>query len=131
MRRHRSSRDFRQNSPMSASSGFTGPAPVAHDRRTLQMCGEVRRTLDLVLSGECDDDVLRGIYVQSVVPAPDAAHLLVTVTPLDPRDDTPPQTILKHLQVFAGRLRTSVAEAINRRRAPDLMFNFAGPPGAS
>jgi len=103
------------------------PVAPQHDRRTLQMCGEVRRTLDLVMSGECDDEVLRGLYVQSVVPAPDAAHLLVTVSPLDPRDDTPPHTVLQHLQIFAGKLRTAVAESINRRRAPDLMFHIAAP----
>jgi ribosome-binding factor A len=100
-----------------------------HDRHTMQMCGEVRRTLDLVLTGECDDDVLRGLYVQSVVPAPDAAHLLVTVSPLDPGDATPAHTILEHLRIFTGKLRTSVAESINRRRAPDLMFNIAAGEG--
>ena len=105
-----------------------GHEPAAqHDRRTLQMCGEVRRTLDLVMTGECDDDVLRGLYVQSVVPAPDAAHLLVTVSPLDPQDATPPHTVLQHLQIFAGKLRTAVAESINRRKAPDLMFHLAAP----
>ena len=105
------------------------PAAAHHDRRTLQMCGEVRRALELVMTGECDDDILRGLYVQSVTPAPDAAHLLVTVSPLDPRDPTPPHTILQHLQIFTGRLRTAVAETINRRRAPDLMFNIVVPDG--
>ena len=109
-----------------SQAGRHEPA-VQHDRRTLQMCGEVRRTLDLVMTGECDDEVLRGLYVQSVVPAPDAAHLLVTVSPLDPRDGTPPHTVLQHLQIFAGKLRTAVAESINRRKAPDLMFNIAVP----
>ncbi len=109
------------------SSGDRETAPVQHDRRTLQMCGEVRRALDLVMTGECDDEILRGLYVQSVTPAPDAAHLLVTVSPLDPRDPTPPHTILQHLQIFAGRFRTAIAETINRRRAPDLMFNIASP----
>lgn len=113
--------------PSRHSHGDREPSVPQHDRRTLQMCGEVRRALDLVMTGECDDDILRGLYVQSVTPAPDAAHLLVTVSPLDPHDPTPPHTILQHLQIFTGRLRTAVAETINRRRAPDLMFNIVVP----
>ena len=42
---------------------------AAADRHTLQMCSEVRRALDLILTGECDDDVLRGLYVEQVIPA--------------------------------------------------------------
>src|SRR5688572_9760203 len=82
-------------------------------RKTLQLCSQVQRTLEYVLSGEMDDDVLRGLMVQEVRPAPDATRLLVTVIPLD--DGVPAETILRRLAISSGRLRTEIARSINRR----------------
>src|SRR5262249_45135850 len=47
-------------------------------RKTLQLCREAERTLRAVLGGECED-LLRELVVLSVVPAPNAGRLLVTV----------------------------------------------------
>ena len=43
--------------------------------KTLQLCRQAQRALSLALAGECDDDLLRSLYVESVVPAPDASRL--------------------------------------------------------
>jgi len=103
--------------------------PRKVDRKTLQLCGQVRQTLQLVLSAECDDDWLRALDVLRVAPGPDASRLLVTVTPLDPADTTPASEFLDRLQARSGRLRSEVARTISRRKAPLLSFQFV--PGFS
>lgn len=50
-------------------------------RKTLQLCSQVADTLNLVLSGECADECLQCLQVVSVTPAPNAAQLLVVVSP--------------------------------------------------
>lgn len=94
------------------------------DRKTLQLCGQVRQTLQYVLSGECGDELLRSLDILRVDPAPDAARLLVSVTPLDPADPTPAAEFLERLQERSGQLRAEVARSISRRKAPLLSFQF-------
>ena len=67
-------------------SGSSFRPPPRTDRKTLQLCGQIADTLNYVLSGELDDDLLRNLYVESVRPAPDASRLLVSVAPLDAKD---------------------------------------------
>ena len=97
-------------------------SPHRPDRKTLQMCSQVQRTLDQLLSGELDDDRLRDLYVSQVTPAPDANRLLVTVSPLGFAKDFRPDEILLRLAASTGKMRTELARAINRKKTPDLMF---------
>ena len=39
-------------------------------RKTYQLCKQVDEVLSYLLSGECDDEILRELYVNSVDPAP-------------------------------------------------------------
>jgi len=96
-------------------------------RKAQQLCRQVSHTLSYVLSGECDDDVLRNLYVESVDPAPDSSRLLVTVAVLDKDDTTPVDVILGKLAAVSGKLRTEVAASINRRKTPELVFNVVRP----
>lgn len=96
--------------------------PRRPDRKTLQMCSQVQRTLDQVLSGELGDDRLRDLYVSQVVPAPDAHCLMVSVSPLGFAKDFQPQVVLARLAECTGRLRSELARAINRKKTPELMF---------
>ncbi len=96
--------------------------PRRPDRKTLQMCSQVQRTLDQVLSGELGDDRLRDLYVSQVVPAPDAHCLMVSVSPLGFAKDFQPQVVLSRLAECTGRLRSELARAINRKKTPELMF---------
>lgn len=94
------------------------------DRKTLQLCEQVRQTLEYVLTGELDDDRLRMLYVAKVEPAPDASRLLVTVVPLtkDVRPD--PVEVTTRLHAHAPTLRAAVASSISRRKVPDLMYRY-------
>jgi ribosome-binding factor A len=93
----------------------------AGKRKTLQLCREAERTLSSVLTGECDDDLLRDLIVQSVVPAPNAGRLLVTVA-MPPSIDVPIEEVLQRLLGVSGRLRREVAGAVSRRKTPELVF---------
>jgi ribosome-binding factor A len=104
-----------------------GPPKVAN-RKALLLCGEAERTLSAVLTGECGDDVLRNLLVASVKPAPTSARLLVTVYPAAPMKGVDAGQILARLERARGMLRSEVAAALNRRRAPDLMFRVVDAP---
>jgi len=95
------------------------------DRKTMQLCGQVRRTLEQVLVGELDDEVLRSLCVLNVEPAPDDSNLMVTVGPYAPGVPIDPIQVLNRLGASQGRLRTEVASAITRRKAPRLSFQVA------
>jgi ribosome-binding factor A len=103
-------------------TAFRKPSGKVTNRKALQLCGQVARTLNLVLGGECADDLLRSVLVESVQPAPDSSRLLVTLCPAPSAETTDPATVLEHLHRAAGRLRAEVASAIHRKRAPELMF---------
>lgn len=106
-----------------------GAHPRKQDYKARQLCRQVTETLEQVLSGETGDDRLACLRVAAVQPAPDASRLLVTVI----ADCAPGQfcrrTTEAHLQASAGRLRTAVAAAITRRKAPVLTFLILGPEG--
>ena len=102
-----------------------GPRKQAHKAK--QLCRQAAETLDQVLSGEIGDPRLACLRVVSVQPAPDASRLLVTVkvdcaSESFHRDETE-----QRLAASSGRLRTAVASAITRKKAPTLAFVLLGP----
>jgi ribosome-binding factor A len=93
------------------------------DRKTLQLCRQVKRALMLALAGECDDDLLRDLSVDAVEPAGGAGHLVVTVSvPTNMLDGIPVIEVLARLNGRAGQLRAVVAQSICRKRVPMLSF---------
>lgn len=87
------------------------------NRKALQLCGEVARTIGYALAWELGDDLLGQAHVVAVTPAPDSTRLLVRVATSDDAD-----AVLSRLLKVAGRLRTRVAQSIHRRRTPELTF---------
>jgi ribosome-binding factor A len=98
--------------------GLHGPRPDR--RKARQLCAQVAESLALLLAAE-RDDLLRSLDVAGVEPSPDTTQLLVTVRPL-PGMAADPVAILGALARASGRIRTEVAAAITRRRAPRLMY---------
>jgi hypothetical protein len=94
------------------------PRKVAN-RKALQLCGQVADALSLIL-GECGDDVLRDLLVESVRPFPTSARLLVTVSSAGA--DTAGICVAERLERARGKLRSEIAAVIHRRRVPDLVF---------
>ena len=94
-------------------------------RKTLQLCGQVARTLASILPG-CSDDVLRDLEVIAVTPA-GSGRLLVTVGRSPSATAVAGSIILDHLARAHGWLRTEAASAVHRRKAPDLVFRVVEP----
>ena len=96
------------------------------ERKARQFCRQVQRALNLALADRYSDDGLNDLYVEDVSPAPDCGHLLVhVVIPTD----RPVAEALTALRQDAPRLRSEVAMAITRKRAPELSFGPAFPDG--
>lgn len=75
----------------------------------------------LALAGECDDEVLRDAYVESVEPMGNGSQLLVRVTIPD-TTGLRPSDVLARLNERSARLRAIVARSICRKRVPGLSF---------
>ena len=96
-------------------------------RKARQLCRQVADTLNMVLSGECNDDVLRCLYVASVEPAPDSSRLLVSVASQFPGQMLSSCDVLERLARASGKLRSEVAAAIHRKRTPELVYRLVEP----
>jgi ribosome-binding factor A len=90
-------------------------------QKALQLCRQAQRAIGLALAGECDDDVLRSLYVDAVVPAPDATQLLVRVI-IPVHVKVGAEEVYARLERVRPVLRRAVTEAITRKRSPELSF---------
>jgi hypothetical protein len=91
------------------------------DRKMQQLCRQVQRALMLGLAGECNDEVLRDLYIDSVEPMGNGSQLLVSVT-VPASVNLPVWNVVGRLNARSARLRAIVAQAICRKRVPSLMF---------
>ena len=94
------------------------------ERKARQFCRQVQRALNLALADHGADDGLNDLFVEEVSPARDCGHLLVHV--VIPADRSVTEA-LSALRRDAPRLRSEVAMAITRKRAPELSFVPASP----
>jgi len=98
-------------------------------RKTQQLCEQVSQTLQQVL-GEAADVRLQMLQVAEVGPAPDASQMLVLLAPLAGCEFDLAEAEAALLRA-SGWLRSEVAVAIHRKRAPSLVFRVlpaAGTP---
>ncbi len=126
MARHRTGRRADPASPADSDSD-DDPSDARPDASVRRLCGQVARVLSYALGRLCGDEVLSQVGIDSVAPAPDAGRLRVAVRPLPGAEALAPSAILARLAAAKGFLRTEVASAIHRRRAPDLVFTLAPP----
>jgi ribosome-binding factor A len=93
------------------------------ERKTRQLCRQVQRAVNLALAegGIGVDD----LFVETVMAAPGGPLLLHVIVPADRAVDE----ALAALRREAPRLRTEVARAITRKRAPELAFVAVPPEG--
>ena len=88
-------------------------------RKAQQFCRQVQRALNLALADSSSDESIAGLFVEEVSPGPDCGHLLVHV--LVPTGHSIADAIAA-LRRDTPRLRSEVAMAITRKRAPELAF---------
>lgn len=94
------------------------------DVKARRLCRQVSEALQTGLAGECSDELLQQVWVDSVAPAAESSRLVVTVSV---PDDVNPAEALARLEGARGLLRSVVASAIHRKKVPDLSFRMAGP----
>ena len=95
-------------------------------QKTLQLCTQVQHALTYAL-GEIADPVLLDLTVEFVEPMHGDRHLLVGLA------DTHGHGLIAALAALDGArgyLRTAVAEAVNRGKAPQLSFTLVPAGGA-
>jgi len=92
-----------------------------NDRKNHQLAAQAARALQFALGGVCRDPLLQQLDVVSVEPAPDARRLRVIVHA--PSDADSIDDVRARLERAHGVLRSAVAQAIRRRKAPELIFD--------
>jgi ribosome-binding factor A len=89
------------------------------ERKARQFCRQVQRALNLALADRNIGDGLDDLFVEEVLPAPDCGRLSVHVV-------IPAALSVIDAMAALGRaapgLRSEVASAISRKRAPELCF---------
>lgn len=90
--------------------------------KDLQLCRQAYRTLSLALAGGLGDDMLAALAVRAVLPAPDAGRLLVCLEPAADGAVVDLPDVLERLERVRPALRREVAEALVRKRAPEIEF---------
>jgi|688.fasta_scaffold523830_2 ribosome-binding factor A len=103
--------------------------PSKYDRKTRQLCQQVQQTLDQIFGGELRDELLDSLRVLSVGSTASSTLLVTVVADLPPERFDRAQ-IEARLADLAGWLRSEVAGAITRKRAPLLVFHLLGCGGA-
>ncbi len=88
------------------------------ERKTHQFCRQVQRALNVAFADR-PSELFDGLFVEEVSPAPDCGRLMVRV--LVP-EGLSIVGVMMALSQESPRLRSEVASAITRKRAPELCF---------
>ena len=104
----------------------TFESKAKHDRKLRQLCRQVEHAMAYVVPGGLADPLLADLSVAAVRPGPDASRLMVWFRTGRPISEA--QAVLERLEHVRGLLRSEVAAAVTRKRAPELAFHllFAG-----
>ena len=103
---------------------FRPTASSGRQRKTRQLCSQVAQALAQILASEFDDDLLLGLTVLAVEPAPNESQLLV-ILQSDQAEPAAREETVRRLIQAAGFLRSEIAAAITRKHAPQLLFRLA------
>ncbi len=88
-------------------------------RKTQQFCRQVQRALNLALADSSVAGMGCDLFVDEVSPGPDCGRLVVHIVV---QDGYSVVDAMSALRSDASRLRSEVAMAIARKRAPELSF---------
>ena len=94
---------------------------MSEDRKTKQLCAQVRRVTSQFLGFETSDELLQSLFVEAVDPAPDATCVQVTLS-VPQGLDVERADVLERLDAVSGDLRAEIARTVKRRKAPGLNF---------
>ena len=97
----------------------------ARAHKDLQVCRQVYDALSYALA-ELDDPVIDELIIASVVPAPTASRVQVTLVP-SKGDDFDYEDALARIHKIEARLRDEVAGEVHRKRVPVLVYQILHP----
>lgn len=92
------------------------------DRKTMQLCAQVRRALHGVIPFP-GSSYFEGLVVEAVEPDPDASRLRVVIS-VPPSCAQPIPSLKQRLIDRVGFIRSEVASQIHRKRVPILTFEL-------
>ena len=120
----RRKKDQRFDDGASVGPDFRDTGRKIQPRKIAQLCAQIRQALELALLGVVHDEALTDVEVFAVTPLPDPGRLRVTFAAHGDHPDIPDLTA--RLEAARGILTAEVAQAISRKRVPDLVFEV-GP----
>ena len=95
------------------------------EHKDLQLCKRAKRTVDLVFAGEHLNPLLHELTVERVELSTNSNQLVITVL-VDPNLSIEKKvSIVGALTHAKGYVRSSIAQAIERKRAPAIRFRIA------
>ena len=119
-------RDQRFDDGASTRNDFRESGRRIDPRKIAQLCAQIRETLQLTMLGEIHDSVLADVEVESVEPTPDPGRLRV-VFAMHEDCELPIGAIQSRVEAARGVFHNAIANAINRRRVPDLELCVRSP----
>ena len=117
-------KDQRFDDGVSAHKDFRDTGRRIQPRKIAQLCAQIRQALELALLGVVHDEALTDVEVFAVTPMPDPGRVRVTFAAHGEHPDIPGLTA--RLEAARGILTAEVAQAITRKRVPDMVFEI-GP----
>lgn len=124
-RRRKPSRTGNPREQRGSRRGEAIAASPELDIKARKLCAQVERALSGAIEEECGDAALRELTVVSVTPEPTMRRLRVWVVGPPEQTAADEGLVLERLEAARGFLRVRVAEAIHRKRTPELAFAFA------
>jgi ribosome-binding factor A len=103
---------------------------AADARKLAQLAAQIRRSIESTLVGECSDEVLQNVSVESVEPAA-GNRMNVTLMVHEPGASLAKDEVMQRLEQSRGLLIQRVAEDVNRRAVPELSFWLVKAPPSS
>ena len=101
-----------------------GAEALALDPKSLSLCAQARRALEYAIGGECRDEALCDLEVVEVMPDPTVRRLRVWLGCPAGLDEDEQEYVLARLAAARGFLRARIAQAIHRKRTPELVFEL-------
>ena len=106
------------------SKGNKSLNKIPHRLHDYGLCAEVSEILSFLFAGGCADERLWDFCVVSVEPFPNASRLLIKVCPKRPMTFAEFDEGLKILKSARSFFRREIAQAIFRKRVPELVFDW-------
>ena len=101
---------------------------VRPDHRVRSLCRQALEAVSLALADANLDERLEGSWVVSVDPGPGPERLLVSIALPRGSSGTKAESALQALVEKRPWLRSELAQAIHRKRVPDLAFRVVMDP---